>query len=150
MSGNNNPVYSKVGDVQSGAGVVIGPSANTAQDGTGANTYMVFQADTTNGGLLQKLIARTIGSPAATVMRIYICTVTGAFTPGTSNTAATTYLIDEITLPAQTLSQVAAAIGFQVAMNLMMPPGYRILVSFGTSTGAAGTGYVVTGVGGKY
>jgi hypothetical protein len=150
MAGNNLPVYSKVGDIQSGGGAVIGPTANTAQDGTGSGITSVFQADATNGGLLQKLIAIAVGSPATTVMRVFICSVTGAFTAGTSNTSANTWLVKEMTLPTQTLSQVAASIPFEIPMNMMLPPGYRVLVTFGTSTGAAGTGYVVTGVAGKF
>lgn len=149
MPANTNPIYSKSGNISS-YGSVIGPTANTAQDGTGSAIYPIWQADATNGGLLQKLVARSVGSPATTVMRIYICSVTGAFTAGTSNTAANTWLYDEITLTTQTLSQVAASLPWEKAMNIMLPAGYRILVSFGTSTGAAGTGYSVVGVGGNY
>ena len=149
MPANTNPIYSKSGNINSG-GSIIGPTANTAQDGTGSAIYPIWQADATNGGLLQKLVARSVGSPATTVMRIYICSVTGAFTAGTSNTAANTWLYDEITLTTQTLSQVAASLPWEKAMNIMLPAGYRILVSFGTSTGAAGTGYSVVGVGGNY
>ncbi len=149
MPSNTDPIFSRVGDVQ-WADSVIGPSANTALDGTGSNIYNVFQADTTNGGFLRSIRAKPIGSPAATVMRIFICSVTGAFTPGSSNTAANTVLWDEITLPAITASGTAAMPTFEAPMNLALPPGYHVLVSFHTSTGAAGVGYRVTGVGGKY
>lgn len=153
MAFNTDPAYSKAGDIQSLNGAVAGPTANTAQDGTSSATsmYSVFQADTTNGGWLTGLQLSPVGSPAATVMRIFVCTVTGALTIGTSNTAANTYLIKEVTLTSVTLSQTAAAAMNQfVPMNIMIPAGYRILVSFGTSTGAAGTGYVVTAIAGKY
>jgi hypothetical protein len=150
MAANLDPIYSKAGDIQSGGGAVIGPNANTAQDGTGANITSVFQADTTNGGFIQRLRFRSAGSPAATVARVYVCSVTGAFTPGTSNTAANTWLIDEIALPAVTVSQTLASNPFDVPLNFALPAGYRLLVSFGTSTGSAGTGWVVTGIGGAY
>ena len=38
MAGNNDPIYSKVGVIDSStlaAGTLLGPTANTAQDGTG-------------------------------------------------------------------------------------------------------------------
>lgn len=146
---NIDPIYSRAGDIQLGA-AVLGPSANTALDGTGANTTSVFQADTTNGGYVDTLRLKPVGSPAATVARVFICTVTGAFTPGTSNTAANTSLYTEVTLPTITQSQAAASPDFTVPLKLALPPGYRLLLTFGTSTGAAGTGYAATVVGGKY
>jgi hypothetical protein len=152
MAGNSDPIYSKVGDIQSLSGAVVGPTANTAQDGTSSasSMYSIYQADATNGGWLSGVNFQSAGSPAATVARIYISTITGAITIGTTNTASNTFLFKEVTLPVTTLSQTAAAPNFYVPMNIMMPPGYRILVSFGTSTGSAGTGYVVTAVAGKY
>ena len=151
MAGNTDPIYSKVGDIQS-AGAVIGPTANTAQDGTSSSTsmYAVHQADATNGGFVSGLNLQAVGSPALTVLRIYISTITGALTMGTTNVVTNTFLLKEWTLPAVTLSQTAAAPNHFVPLNIMLPPGYRILVSFGTSTGAAGTGYIATAVGGKY
>ena len=153
MAANTDPIYSKVGDVQSLNGAVAGPTANTAQDGTSSATsmYSVYQADATNGGWLYGINFASVGSPAATVARIYISSITGALTMGTTNTAANTFLIKEVTLAAVTLSQTAASAMTQfVPINQMIPPGYRILVSFGTSTGASGTGYVVTAFAGKY
>lgn len=146
---NTDPVYPKEVDVQLGAGV-LGPSANTAQDGTGANITSVWQADATNGGFIWRLLLNSVGSPAATVLRVFMCSVTGAFTPGTSNTASNTNLIAELPLPAVTLSQTVNGPPLLLNLNLPVPPGYRILVSFGTSTGASGTGWVVTPVGAKY
>jgi hypothetical protein len=149
MSANIDPIYSRSPDLQLG-GAVLGPSANTALDGTGANVFPVFQADTTNGGFVQRIIAKAVGSPAATVMRVFVSTVTGTFTPGTSNTAANSQLIAEIAAPAITLSQTAESPQFERALNIPLPAGYRLFVAFGTSTGAAGTGYAVTVIGGKY
>ncbi|MES2959813.1 MAG: hypothetical protein V4792_16610 [Pseudomonadota bacterium] len=149
MAANTSIIWPRSGDVQSND-TIIGPSANTAQDGTGANIYSVWQADATEGGLIEKIVFRAVGSPAGSVARIYVCNVTGAFTPGTSNTAATAWLVDEVTLPSVSVSQTAAAVAIESVLNIQLPAGYRILVSFGSTTGAAGTGYRVTGVGGKY
>lgn len=152
MAANTDPIYTRTADIQSLNGAVAGPTANTGQDGTSSATsmYSVAQADTTEGGFFQKIVARAVGSPAATVLRIYVCTVTGALTIGTSNTAANTFLLYEVALPAVTLSQTAATQPIEIPLNLALPAGYRLLASFGTSTGASGTGYVLTAIGGKY
>ena len=149
MPANRFPIYTRTADVQIG-GAVLGPSANTSLDGTGSNITSIFQADTTEGGFVQKVIAKPVGSPAATVLRIFVCTNTGAFTPGTTNTAANTSLIAEYSLPAITVSQTLASPQFEVPINFPLPSGFRLLATFGTSTGSAGTGYALSVVAGKY
>jgi hypothetical protein len=149
MSANINPIYGRTPDVQMG-GAVLGPSANTSQDGTGANITSVFQADTTEGSFVDEMRIKPVGSPAATVIRVFICSVTGAFTPGTSNTAANTSMIAEYTLAAITTSNVVAQNDISIPIRKALPAGYRLLVTFGTSTGSAGTGYVVTTFGSKF
>lgn len=150
MAANTDPIYTRIGDIQSYGGL-IGSTANTAADGTGT-LYPVWQADATNGGFLSRLIFRAVGTGgasaiAATVCRVFVSNITGAWT---GNTAANTWLIQEIGLTNMTTTNAAASLHYEVALNLPMPPGYRIVVGFGTSTGAATTGYIVTGVGGKY
>jgi len=151
MPGNTQPLYSKVADIQS-PGEIVGPTANTAQDGTSSATSMdqVWQADATNGGFLEKIRLKAAGSPAATVARVFLCSVTGAFTMGTTNTVVNTWLIAEKGLLAVTLSQTLGQVDVDIPINMAIPPGYRVLIAFGTSTGAAGTGYVATGIGGKF
>lgn len=151
MPANTSPIFTRAADIQL-ANAVLGPTANTALDGTSSATSsaIIFQSDTTEGGFVQKVILKSVGSPAATVARIFVCSVTGAFTMGTSNTAANTRLVAESTLPAITVSQTAASPQFEIPLNFALPAGWRLLISFGTSTGAAGTGYSVTVVGGKY
>lgn len=159
MAANTQAIYSRQGDIQTiqsvgnpSAGLIAGPTANTAQDGTSSSTSMAvaFQADATNGSYVQKMIFRAVGSPAATVARIFICTVTGALTMGMTNTASNTTLLTEISLPAVTLSQTVQSPTFEVNLGFVLPAGQRFLVSFGTSTGSAGTGYAVTTIGGDY
>lgn len=142
---NNDPIYSKVGDIQSN-GALLGPTANTAQDGTGT-LYPVWQAGATNGGFLSRLLFESVTTTAATVCRVFLSSITGSWT---GNTAANTWKIGEISLPAVTVSQTAQAPHLELPVNLPVPPGYRIVVSFGTSTGAGTTGWIVVGVGGKY
>src|SRR6185312_963180 len=100
MAANTLPIYSRkahVDSVQSNhSGLIAGPSANTAQDGSGSNMWQVFQADATNGSYVQKVAFRSVGSPAATVARLFVCSNTsGSFTGGTTNSATNTWLLAE-------------------------------------------------------
>lgn len=156
MVANTNPIYSIAPAVNSAkiavGGAVVGPSANTALDGSGANTYIVFVAGT-NGSYLQRIRAKAIGSPNATVMRVFLCsaiTTAAAFVAGTTNTAANTTLVDELTLPGVTASTTAATPTFEIPLGFAIPPGWGVLVTFGASTGSAGTGYDPVVIGGNY
>ena len=145
MPANTSPIYSIVGATDSVAanntGLVVGPTANTAQDGTGT-LYKAFTAGA-NGSYIQKIRFRPVGSPAATVCRVFISS--------SSTTSATnTWLYDEITLPAVTVSQTAASSVFELPLNFAIDPNYLLYVTFGTSTGSAGTGYSVVTIAGDY
>lgn len=145
MAANTAPIYSIAGHVESVAqdntGLVVGPTANTAQDGTGT-LYKAFTAGA-NGSYLQKIRFRPVGSPAATVCRVFISS--------SSTTSATnTWLYDEITLPAVTVSQNSASNVFELPLNFALNANYLLYVTFGTSTGSAGTGYSVVTVAGDY
>jgi hypothetical protein len=150
MAANIYPVFSRTWDIQLAAAAVIGPSANTATDGTGANTYVVFQADATEGGFVYKIIFKSIATTAATVIRVFYCSATGAFTAGTTNTAANTAMIGELATVAFTASNTAASPQYEMPIMMGLPPGTRLLVTFGTSTGAAGNGFNPLVIGGKY
>jgi hypothetical protein len=145
MPANTSPIYSIVGATDSVAfnntGLVVGPTANTAQDGTGT-LYKAFTAGA-NGSYIQKIRFRPVGSPAATVARVFIST-------STSTSATNTWLYDEITLPAVTVSQTAASSVFELPLNFAIDPNFLLYVTFGTSTGAAGTGYSVVTIAGDY
>jgi len=145
MAANTAPIYSIVGATDSVAsnnsGLVVGPTANTALDGSGT-MYKAFTAGT-NGSYVQKIRFRPVGSPAATVCRVFISS-------STTTSATATWLYDEITLPAVTLSQTAASSVFELPLNFAMDPSYLLYVTFGTSTGSAGTGYSVVTIAGDY
>jgi hypothetical protein len=151
MSANIDPIYGRTADIQVG-GSVLGPTAVTLQDGTGA-TPIIFIADATEGGYVFKVLLKPVGSPAATVCRIFYCTstvVSGSFTPGTTNTAANTAMIGEVSLAAVTTSNTAAQNDIAIPLGFAIPASTKLLIGFGTSTGAAGTGYAVTTFGAKY
>ena len=145
MPANTAPIYSIVGAVDSVAsnnsGLVVGPTANTALDGSGT-LYKAFTAGA-NGSYVQKMRFRPVGSPVATVCRVFISS-------STSTSTTVTWLYDEITLPAVTLSQTAASSVFELPLNFALDPNYLLYVTFGTSTGSAGTGYSVVTIAGDY
>jgi hypothetical protein len=145
MPANTSPIYSIVGAVDSVAtnnsGLVVGPTANTAQDGSGT-LYKAFTAGT-NGAYIQKMRFRPVGSPAATVCRVFISS-------STTTSATATWLFDEITLPAVTVSQTAASSVFELPLNFAIDPSYLLYVTFGTSTGSSGTGYSIVTIAGDY
>jgi hypothetical protein len=145
MPANTAPIYSIAGDVTSVAannsGLVVGPTANTALDGTGT-LYKAFTAGA-NGSYVQKIRFRPVGSPAATVCRVFISS-------STSTSATNTWLFDEITLPAVTLTQTAASSVFELPLNFALNATYLLYVTFGTSTGSTGTGYSVVTIAGDY
>lgn len=149
MAANTDPIYARTSDLQVG-GAIIGTSANTATDGTGANTYRIFTADATEGSWVQKVVLKPISTIAATVARLWYCSDTGSFTAGTTNTAANTTMIAEITIAAWTASNTTAAPVYEIPVNMPLPPSTKLLMTFGTSTGAATTGFNPLIVAGKY
>lgn len=145
MPANTSPIFTATPDVQSVAqnnsGLVVGPTANTALDGSGT-LYKAFTAGA-NGSFVQKIRFRPVGSPAATVCRVFISS-------STTTSATNTWLYDEITLPAVTVSQTAASSVFELPINAALNANYLIYVTFGTSTGSSGTGYSVVTIAGDY
>lgn len=145
MPANTSPIFSITGAIDSVAsnnsGLVVGPTANTALDGSGT-LYKAFTAGS-NGSYVQKIRFRPVGSPAATVARVFISS-------STTTSATNTWLYDEITLPAVTLSQTAASSVFELPLNFALDASYLLYVTFGTSTGSSGTGYSVVVIGGDY
>ena len=149
MAANTAPIYSKVGVITWGAadgdGGAAGPlkTANTAKDGTGT-VLTIFTADATNGGRVDRISARAMGTYTASVLRVFV-------NNGSANsTIANNTPITEVTLPATTLSEVAALADVTISgtpFPLVLPPGYKLLVTIGTTVAA---GVRVTAYGGAY
>lgn len=140
MAANTSPIYIKGSNLTVG-GAVIGTSANTATDGTGANTSLIFTADATEGSMVQFVRLKAISTIAATVARLWYCSATGAFTPGSTNTAANTTMVGEVTIAAWTASNTLASPTYEIPVNLILPASTKLLMTFGTSTGGATTGF---------
>ena len=69
MSANTNPIFSIAGDVQ--GGVVLTTQATTDYTGQNVNNAIAFTADATNGGYIQRLRFKSLGTNIATVCRVY-------------------------------------------------------------------------------
>ena len=137
---NTVPIVSKVGDIQwNDAQPVL--AENDTDDLTSGTIYKVFTADATNGGFVQRIRFRPIGTNTATIARIWISNT------GSTGTALNNVLWDEITLAATTESEVAALALYELPLNFALPPGYRIHVTLKTAVAA---GYHVSVIGGKY
>jgi hypothetical protein len=137
MAGNAAPIFSRVGDIQ-WSGAVL--TANTAMDGTGT-VVTIFTSDATNGGRVEKIRAIHLGTNVAGLIRVFI-------NNGSTNTvAANNALYAELAMPANTLSQTAASIAQEFALPLVLPPGYKLNATVGTTVAA---GYQITAPGGKF
>ena len=137
---NIAPIYTKVADIQWANSAT---TANTTADLSSGTNYLVFTADTTNGGYVQRARFRPLGTNSnATVARLWINN------GNTTATASNNILWDEITLPTTTVSQVAALANYELPLNIPLPPSYRLYVTLGTAPTSAG--WDITIIGGKY
>lgn len=139
MPANINPIFTRLGDIQWNTSPILALNATT--DLTSGTNYLVFTADTTNGGYVQKLRFRPLGTNVATVARVWI-------NNGLTNaTAANNVLFDEISLAISTASSTSATPIYELPINTALPPGYRIYITLGTAVAA---GYTCTTIAGKY
>lgn len=110
-------------------------AANTAMDGTG--TVQPIMTAGANGARVNRLRIVHRGTNVATVMRIFM-------NNGSTNTvAANNTLISEVTMAANTVSQVAASVFVDLALNMVLPAGYVLNYTLGTSVAS---GFSVTAV----
>jgi hypothetical protein len=141
MAANTNAIFSRLGDIQ----WLTLTTQHTEMDGTTAS--LLFTSDATNGGRIERIQAKALGSNVASVLRIFI---NNGLTPAT---AANNTLVGEVSLPVTTATAAAAInpITFphsnDIAFPLVLPPGYRLYAALGTTVAA---GWQVTAIGGKY
>lgn len=135
MAANTVPIYLLTPNI--GWGTVA--TANTAKDGTGT-VVTVFTAGA-DGGRCEKVKVRAAGTNVATVLRVFINN------GGSNATPANNTLYMEATIAATTLSEVAALADNEIYLGLVLPAGYNINITIGTTVAA---GLAVTGVGGDY
>jgi hypothetical protein len=144
MAANTIPIYSKAGQI-AWSGILT--SANTAKDGTGTvETIFTAGAD---GGRVERIRIRALGTNVATVLRIFINNGSA------SSTAGNNTLYAEITLAATTLSETSALLTTNefpsaadtTAFPLVLPAGYKLLATLGTAIAA---GVKITSIGSTY
>jgi hypothetical protein len=141
MPANNQPIFTRTPDVQWTVSAMT--VANTTTDLTAGTIYLAFTADTTNGGYVQRVRFRALGTNSnATVARVWVNNGL------TTATAANNALFDEITLPTTTVSQQAAQANYELPLNFALPAGYGIYITLGTAPSSAGWDAIV--IGGKY
>jgi hypothetical protein len=141
MAANTAPIFSLLGDVQWSVSAMT--TANTTKDLTSGTIYLTFTADATNGGFVQRIRFRSLGTNSnATVARIWINN------GSSTGTASNNTLFDEITLTSITNSETSSQATFELPLNFALPPGYKIYVTVGTAPTSAG--WQSTVIGGKY
>lgn len=109
-------------------------NANTALDGTGT-TLDILTAGA-SGTFIDRVRCMHLGSNVATAVRFYDNNGSSAAV------AANNTLIHEITMPVNTLSQVAASIPQDASLFYPLKAGHHLLVSIGTAV-AAGIQFTV-------
>lgn len=137
MPANLDPIYSKVGSIQWSPAV---SAANTAMDGTGT-VSTVWTADATNGGYLQYIKCKALGTNTQTVARFFVNN--GSDTTNSANNV----LFGELTLAGTAGSNTTALQEYTFPVNVALPPNYKIIVTIATAVAA---GWEFTGVGGSY
>jgi hypothetical protein len=144
MAGNNDPLFTKQGDLSTdgttGMSQVI-TAAAADYTGIGANNRLVFTADTNNGGYVSRLRLKPSGTNVAAVMRVYLNN--GA----TNATATNNTFFGEISLPATTASTTASLPDVDYSIGFALPPGWKIYVGLGAAVAA---GWTCIAVAGKY
>jgi hypothetical protein len=144
MAGNASPIYSRIGAIGLNAGATLGTTIVSDYNGTGTNNAKVFTADATNGGFVQRLRFKALGTNATgAVARIYI-------NNGSVNTSAVNNTFyGEMSLPTTAASTSVGTSDIDYTMNLALPPGYQIWVGI-SSSAVLGAGWAVTTIAGAY
>jgi aconitase B len=139
---NSEPLYSRVGKIQ---WAVNCTAANNTIDITSGTSYLVFTADATNGSYVRECIVQPSPSQntAASVARFWMNN--GSVTTTDTNSV----LFAQLAIPATTAIATNSITKFSIPIDMILPPGYRIYVTFGTAPGGSGEFNVMT-VGGDY
>jgi hypothetical protein len=148
MALNNDPVFTRIADIQFAATNPITAAMTagniSAYNGTDANAVLIYTADATNGNFVNRIRLKCgaiTGTSAASVMRFWVNN------GSTNGTAANNGYIGEQALPAVVVSASAITAEIDYIVNVPLPPGYRIYAGLGT---AVTTGWHVVVIGGKY
>lgn len=149
MAGNQAPIFSRVAAFGYSPNGVQGTATSgsyglvTDYTGTQTNNAVIFTADATNGGFVQRLRFKAAGTNAVGVARIYMNN------GGASTVANNNYFYGELSLPATTASTTVASVDIDYPINAALPPSYKILVGISASSALA-SGWLITAIAGAY
>jgi hypothetical protein len=139
MPANTAPIFTLTPEVSWTTNMTV---ANTGNLSAGTS-YAVFTAGA-NGSYVQKIRFRhqsTNTNNVATMARVFINN------GSSTGTAANNTIWDEITIAANTASQIAASTNYELPLNFALPAGYIIYCTLGTAVVA---GIQATVIGGDY
>ena len=137
MAANTAPIYSRLSDVQ----WIVASISNTTKDLTSGTIYLVWTADSTNGGFLDQVVFQPFGTNTASVARVWLNN--GSAT----GTAANNTMLKDVTLAATTNSETAQIGQTSVTIGAAIPASYRVYVTLGTGVAA---GFHIYAIAGKY
>lgn len=137
MAANTSPI-SPIAPSTAWASTVL-TAANTALDGTGTVSDIITAG--ANGAKVSRIRVVHKGTNVATVMRIFLNN------GSTNTTAANNSLIAEETIAANTLSQTAKSVFYDIPINMALKPGHKLFYTIGTAVAA---GHLVTADAGDY
>jgi hypothetical protein len=126
MAANTQPVFPLTPVIPVGNTLL---TANTAKDGTG--TVATLYTAGANGSKVSSIQIAYTGTSVATVLRLFINN------GGANSTPANNSLYQSISVPANTLSETAAAADINTPLSLTLPAGYKLLATIGTTVAAA-------------
>jgi hypothetical protein len=135
MPANTSPIFTLTPDIRWADAITV---ANTTKDLTSGTNYLAFSGSA-NGSFVQRIRFRTLGTNVASVARVWINNGL------TTATAANNTLWDEISLPATTVTEVAAQSNYELPLNFALPPNYAIYITLGTAVAAGWDAIVVGG-----
>jgi hypothetical protein len=143
MAANTAPIFSIKGDVSRDNGTTLPLVILTATgDYTGASTnHELIYTASADGGFVERLRFKALGTNGATVARIYINN------GSTNTTAANNVFIGEVSLPATTAINTAATTDIDYPLGFAIKGTFRIYVGLGTTVAA---GWRVSAVAGQY
>lgn len=140
MPANTQPIFSRLGKLAWNG--LVGKTANTTTDMTSGTLYQLLPvADANNGSRIDKVVMQPLGTNVATVLRLWMNN------GGATTTAANNFLVTEVTMPATTVSQVAALASVTTTLDMALPASYSFYVTSGTAVAA---GFSVWVQGGDY
>lgn len=150
MPANTSPIFSLTPNV--GSVSITTAAANVKSSGAGTLASDIFKAFTAgaNGSFIQKLRFMSVASAAAvtgvaTTLRVFLSTVGSG-----STTAADTFLVGEISVPAISSSHSTNATNYyDLILNMAIPAGMFIHVSQHVAQ-TANQNWVATAIGGDY